>query len=190
MSSTTTISALKQEIAQLAATIEALQIQKIELEAKLELERHVATKQEVPVDAKPAEQTKKGAARVKKSKQVDAQVEAVKGRKPSKRDVNAGDKERIDSTKQVAMSVKPEPVQQSKGVTKKRAEKAKSPTQHDGMSYKQLRSVVSAAKAKLNKADQERLAKHAKNNTWEGAITCYEWLTKYFPAETAQAKQA
>lgn len=178
----TTISALEQEIAQLAATIEALQIQKIKLEAKLEMERHVVTKEcdipqelldPTPSEAKPA----KKAARVKKAKQVEAKPEPSKG----KRDVNAGDKQRIDDAKATAMSVKPEPVQQSKGVTKKTAEKAKNPTKHDGMSYKELRNNISTRKAALNKADQERLSKHAKNTTWDGAIACYEWLNKYFP---------
>lgn len=143
----------------------------------------VATKQEEPAPTPKA----KGAARVKKSKKVDAQVEATKGRK-IKRDVNPDDAQRIDEAKQVAQSVKPLKVEQEKRSTTKKApaEKAKKQPacKHEGMTYAEVRKQVSERKAKLNKADQERMSKAGlRNNTWEGAIASLEWLNKYFPAK-------
>lgn len=145
----------------------------------------VATKQEEPAPTPKA----KGAARVKKSKKVDAQVEATKGRK-IKRDVNPDDAQRIDEAKQVAQSVKPLKVEQEKRSTKKAAPttaakaKKQPARKHEGMSYSEVRSQVSTRKAKLNKADQERMSKAGlRNNTWEGAIASLEWLNKYFPAK-------
>lgn len=239
---TTTLS-IKDQIAQIAATIEALQIQKIQLETQLAIEEAVATKQQAPnqaaVDAgdeyplmtgeqlqayakqqiemdkaaskritekrqayyekqqqepeveekwdtshyseqQQATIKKNTASRVKRSKQVDTIVEKVKG----KRDINAGDKARIDATKKAAQSVRPEKVAQEKRTTKK-AEKATTQKQpkrnYNGMTYAQVRSEVSTRKAALNKADQERMAKAGlRNNTWDGAIASLEWLNKYF----------
>lgn len=134
------------------------------------------------VEETPAVATKtKGASRVKRSKKVDAIVENVKG----KRDINAGDKARIDEAK--AQDVKPAKVQQEKRTTKKAAPAAKAKTEkrtHEGMSYSEVRKEVSARKAKLNKADQERMAKAGcKNNTWDSAIESLTWLNRYFPTK-------
>src|SRR5574338_616683 len=144
----TTISTIKEQIAQLEVTIEALQIEKIKLETQLHIEEalDVATKQEEPVPTPRA----KGSARVKKST-----------KQPTKRDINAGDKARIDEAKQVAQSVKPLKVEQEKRTTKKpSAEKAKKQPkrEYNGMTYAQLRSEVSTRQAKLNKADPERMS--------------------------------
>ena len=160
-------------IEQMQATLEAM---KAALEATQE-ELDVATKQEEHTPTPKA-------SRVKRSKAVDTKVEAIKG----KRDVNAGDKQRIDTTKEAAAQFKPEPVQQAKRSTKKtttpKAEKAQTKRDYNGMTYAQLRSEVSTRKAKLNKADQERMSKAGcKNNTWEGAILCIEWLNQYFPTK-------
>jgi hypothetical protein len=170
----TTLS-IKEQIAQIAATIEALQIQKSQLETQLAIEEAVATKQQEPtpevvVEAKPK------ASRVKRSKQVDTMVKG-------KRDIDAGTAAKIDEMK--AQDVKPAKVAQEKRSTKPTiAEKAKKQPggrKHEGMTYAQVRNEVSARKAKLNKADQERMSKAGlKNNTWEGAIASLEWLNKYF----------
>src|SRR5574338_78669 len=143
----TTISTIKEQIAQLEVTIEALQIEKIKLETQLHIAEalDVATKQEEPAPTPRA----KTAARVKKST------------KQPKRDINAGDKARIDEAKQVAQSVKPLKVEQEKRTTKKpSAEKAKKQPkrEYNGMTYAQLRSEVSTRQAKLNKADPERMS--------------------------------
>lgn len=178
-----------QELAQVESAIEALLKRKDELEAIIEAEAFkveqarmdaVATKQQ-----EPAPKPTKGASRIKRSKQVDTIVENTKGR----RDVNAGDKQKIDAAKEAAMSVKPAKVAQEKRTTKT-AEKATTKTtkqparKHEGMTYAQVRTEVSTRKAKLNKADQERMVKAGlKNNTWDGAIASLNWLNQYFPTK-------
>lgn len=147
----------------------------------------VATKQEEPapevttqVETKVAE-AKPKASRVKRSKKVDTMVETVKG----KRDLDAGTKAKIDEMK--AQDVKPAKVAQEKRQPKaeKATTKTKQPARkHEGMSYAQVRSEVSARKAKLNKADVERMSKAGlKNNTWDGAVASLEWLNRYFPTK-------
>jgi hypothetical protein len=166
--------AITKEISQIEAAIEALQIRKIELETQLAMN----------MINQPHQQATPRVRKKQRQQQVTTPTTATNTKKQGgRRDINEGDKKRIDESKELATAIKPQPVQQSKGVTKKNnAEKAKNPKAYKGMSYKQLREEVSTRKAKLNAADQARLAKVAKNNTWQGAIACLEWLELHFPS--------